>query len=113
MLSAIHSWSQTGFKLNNIERDQFEIFKWVWFSGVCVEAKNDNIILQLLKEYLKTNLGSPASLLQSQSLKISTQVRSWLNPFVDSLEYERLDSRNVQDPFTIKTYKVMSPWRHQ
>ena len=37
-----------------------------------VEAKNDNTILQLLKEYLKTNLGSPASLLQSQTLKLST-----------------------------------------
>ena len=61
-----------------------------------------------LKGYLKTNLGSPASHLLSQSFKISTYVRSWLNPFVDSLEYERLDCRNVRDPFTVKTYKEMS-----
>ena len=72
------------------------MFKWVWFGGVCGEAKNDYTILQLLKEHLKTNLGSPASVLQSQSLKISTEVRSWLNPFVDSLEYDSLDHRKVR-----------------
>ena len=47
-----------------------------------------------LKRIFKTNLGSPVSL--SQSYKISTYVTiSRLNPFVDSLEYERLDRRNV------------------
>ena len=68
---------------------------------------NDNTIIQLLKGYLKTNLGSPTSHLLSQSFKISTYLCSWLNPFVDSLEYERLDHRNVRDPFTVKTYKIL------
>ena len=62
-----------------------------------------------LKGYLKINLGSPASHLLSQSFRISTYVRSRLNPFVDLLEYERLDRRNVRDSFTVKTYNVMSP----
>ena len=72
---------------------------------------NDNTIIQLLKSYLKTNLGSPASHLLSQSFKISTNLVSRLNPSIDLLEYDRLDRRNVQDPFTVKTYKVMSPYR--
>ena len=70
---------------------------------------NDNTIIHLLKGYLKTNVGSPASDLLSQSFKISTYVRSWLNSFVDLLEYERLDRRNVQDLVTVKIYKGMSP----
>ena len=35
-----------------------------------------------------------------QDLDLS--INSWLNPFVDLLEYERLDRRNVQDLFTVK-----------
>ena len=37
--------------LKALYRYETKIFKWVWFGGVCVEALNDNTIIQPLKEY--------------------------------------------------------------